>query len=183
MIYLPNINTVFINVPKNASTSFGVLLKDSATIFTNEHLTLQEIENRIILPIDVKFVAIIREPFERLLSLYLYRIKQQRYDVKIPSPADFKKRLIKGNGTLIDHPWQMRLQSAYMPKYRGTWWDYKNIDKLAKTISPGKLQWENKSTSIPYSILLPKFYDADTFELVKLRYQQDISLYEEISQC
>jgi hypothetical protein len=183
MIYLPKSNTLFINVPKNASTSFSTLLRDTATIFSDKHLTLYEIENIITLPSSVNIVAIIREPFERLLSLYLYRIKQQRYNTRFPSPEDFRKRVKEGNGTLIDHPWQMRAQSDYMPKERGTWWSYKNIDKLANNISTNNLQWENKSTSIPYSILIPKFYDADTYELVKQKYQCDIYLYEEINEC
>lgn len=181
MIYLSNINTLFISVPKNASTSFSALLKPQADIYSNEHLTLSEIEQRFDIPANASIIAIIRDPFERLLSLYLYRIRQKRYDVLIPSPEDFKKRVIAGNGTLIDHIWQMRLQTEYMPKDRGIWWSYKNINKLANILSTSVLPWENKSTSVPYDLLIHKFYDNEIRDLVSCRYQPDIDLYREIN--
>lgn len=183
MIYLAKSNTLFINVPKNASTSFSTLLKDDADIYSDKHLTLYEIEDIYTIPNNASIVAIIREPFERLLSLYLYRVRQKRYDTCIPSPLDFRTRVLEGDGTLLDHPWQMRLQTDYLPVHRGTWWSYNKINNLAAKLSTKKLLWENKSTSIPYTILLPKFYDTNTYNLVKQRYQTDINLYKDIDKC
>lgn len=180
MIYLKTKDVLFISIPKNASSSFGTLLKPFADIYSTKHLTLQEIQSITKISTDTKKIAIIRDPLERLLSLYLYRSKQRRYGDHLPSPNHFRIKILEGNGKLLDHKWQMLLQTEYMTKSDGIWWDYKDIDTLARLLVDMQLPIVNKSTTIPYEQLIPVFYDAEILELVRKVYKADINLYNEI---
>jgi Sulfotransferase family len=180
MIYLKDKNILFISVPKNASSSFSELLKPFAYAYSDKHLTLSQIKASTNLYDSAKKIAIIRDPIERLLSLYLYRSRQRRYGTCLPSPAHFRSKVLEGQGKLLDHSWQMLLQTDFMHISEGVWWDYKDIDTLASILASKPLPIVNKSTNLPYEQLISKFYDYETLQLVKKAYRADILLYNEI---
>jgi hypothetical protein len=202
MIWIKRHNFVFIQIPKNASESVFAYLKDNAEsedVFTNvngfdqnildphrllPHMDASYVLKNDLAPITSLYIGIIRNPFERLLSLYLYRHRQKRYSSKL-SVQDFRE---KANlGFIQDHPWQMQLQSSFLAGASNKeLWCFDNLDKHIKIFSEkyylttSTLPIINKSTSHLTKDLISTFYDKYTERVVKEYWHDDFDLYNEL---
>jgi hypothetical protein len=183
MIYLPKRQKCFVLIPKNASESLRELFKDREDmvrikIDNNDHVDVNTAINAGIVHLDTKFIGIVRNPFERQLSLYLYRQRDKRYTEKL-SVEDFRSKII--TGCIKDHPWQMQLQCTYM-EYNGTnvgkWYRYENAAQSCAEY--GVLPQINKSSNRNTKDLVDVFYDADSKKAVETYWQRDFELYESV---
>jgi hypothetical protein len=134
-----------------------------------------------------RFIGIIRNPLERVVSLFLYRQKQGFN--KSLTAEDFKKIVTK-HGYFPDRKWQNQLQSSFLT-YKGQnigeWWLFddiqKHIDEFSETHNiqiKVPLMWKNKS--LPKNRLtkdyLSWFYDDAALKAVNKYYEKDIEIYE-----
>ena len=212
MISIKRLKFNFINVPKNASTSIRrffidnvVQPEDSYSYYFDEynrpntqnmpdeharhsHMDVTyAIDNGLLDPSET-IVGVIRNPIERVVSLFLYREKQKSR-LKKPATIDDFRRLVKVHGYLPDRPWQNQLQSSfltYQGKEIGKWWLFDNIqnhidefveENNIKVTFP--LGWKNRS--LGHSLTkdyMNLFYDEETLSAVNKYYQKDIELYE-----
>lgn len=191
-------------IPKNASEAMSLYFQQNVAsqedVFTLDngfsqnispphdthcHMDVVYISRHNLCDVDARFVGIIREPLERLLSLYLYRCRQNRYGVK-PSPEDFRKRAAKG--FIEDHPWQMQLQSTFLSGASNiSYWCFDRLDEHVaqlreelKYIEKAPLQIVNNSSNINTKSLIDIFYDSPTRDLVSKYWARDKELYNEI---
>ncbi len=201
MIRIKRLNATFLNVSKTGSTSVREFLidnvvtpKDTITYHKGMKQNVEDgmhshytqsfaIENNLSNS-DDDFYATVRNPLERMLSLYLYRWKQGK--IEIPSAVDFRFRLYKGQGRIQDHqPYHMQLQSEFMN--HGTWWCYDTLDShiedlIQKYSINVKIPFGhyNKSSPVPTYKLLDEFYDRSTRKLVENAQEPDFELYERV---
>lgn len=201
MIRIHRFKATFINVPKTGSTSIREFLIDNVVsaedtvtchklmiqnvdVGLHSHYTQSDAINKNLSAPDDAFYAVVREPLERMLSLYLYRWKQGK--IKTPSIADFRLQLYKGKGWIQDRkPYQMQLQSEFMNN--GTWWCYDTLDFHIKELIQKyaievkvPLGNHNQSSLVPTHKLVDHFYDESTKNLVRSAQQPDFELYEKV---
>jgi hypothetical protein len=153
----------------------------------HSHVDVQFAIDELKIPIDSKFVGVIRNPLEKQLSLYMFRILKNIYGVK-PSPEHFRSML--DNGELIDNrPWQTQHQHTFL-EYNGNgigeWWLYDKIDDhlsefmkehdITERVSLQKL---NASPGTKKD-LINVFYDADTKMQAAKAFAKDIEIYEKV---
>jgi hypothetical protein len=199
MIWLKRHKLVFVKIPKNASEAVSHHLHmhmcRSEDVFTYDngfgqnmvephsrhcHMDARYILGNNLADHDNLFVGVIRHPIERLLSLYLYRQRQRRYNTGI-SVEDFRYRAKEG--FIIDHPWHMQLQSTFLDGAdRHQYWSY---DKLSTHITElsGESNFKTVNKSIPTKStqdLIDVFYDDITRRVVHKYWQRDIDLYHEV---
>lgn len=209
MIYIKRLNIAFIKIPKNASTSFSNYLienlvtpEDSYTLTANRYFDLNSMKSQNIpeqydkqshltyaqcnslLPPDTLCYAIIRNPLERMLSLYVYRLQQRAYGNMLPSVVHFRS-LIK-NGVFQDFAWQQTQQTTFLEGARyKQWMLYDSLDFEVKqfadkyAISASNFPRINASVGDKQA-LVHKYFDDDTIESIHSRYKQDFELYEEL---
>jgi len=170
------------NVPHN------IVLKYK-TQYRFIHLTLQEIiDNGIISKSDAikkKNIGVIRNPFERQLSLYFFLDRR----TKKSNPEEFREHF--KNGYHFKDGSNKILQTDYLSidsKDCGEWWDYDNIDRHTnKFISDNSIQVRTnlqqfKSEMKPKDeSLFDKYYDEKTASAVKKYYEKDFEKYFEIT--
>lgn len=156
----------------------------------HSHMDVKYILENKVIPVnkDTKFVATIRNPIERLLSLYLYRCRKGEYQNNVPNKEDFKRKVLENTkapiGCIKDHAWQMQFQHTFL---NGTenpiWWcydylqehlkemfgDYK-LDKLNVTNIKGKTTKES----------LSYFYDKELLEAVLDYWKDDYQLWKKV---
>ena len=204
MIYIKRLNTCFIRIPKNASSSvvwflynnvcteedtfsriskvFGIGKSVNGPDLANSHADATYLINNDIVPASASFLGVIREPLERQLSLYLFRIRDGNYGLQKPSPEHFRSLLI--NGILPDSPQQMQSQSSFIPSnLKRTFWlcdrlDYHLQDFCLEhnIITEKPLQILNKSPGNTKK-LVNVFYNAYTKKQVEHTYYDDFQLY------
>ena len=204
MIRIDRFKAVFINVPKTGSTSVreflvnNVVTDQDTVVYHSGFSSIQNLKglnshytqhmslvNNFCLPDDT-FFATVRNPLERMLSLYLYRWRQGK--VQSPSIQDFRQKLIDGEGWLIDHqPYQMQPQHEFLDY--GEWWCFDHLDQHINDLVQRynievkvPLQWHNKSLSPSKqtSDLIDNFYDDETRKLVSTVHARDFELYERV---
>lgn len=204
MIRINRLKAVFINVPKTGSTSIrefllqNIVTKEDTVVYhngfssipnlkvVNSHYTQNlSLSNNFCLPDDT-FFATVRNPLERILSLYMYRCRQG--SVQFPSIQDFRKKLIYGQGWLEDHQaYQMQPQYQFLDY--GEWWCFDYLDSHVRDIVhrydiqiKAPLQHYNKSLSsnIQTSSLVDTFYNDETRKLVSTAHARDFDLYERV---
>ncbi len=213
MISIKRLKFNFINVPKNASTSVrrffidnvvqpedaysnyfdGYNIQRSQNMRTehahHSHMDVTfAIDNGLLDPSET-IVGVIRNPIERVVSLFLYREKQ-RLSPRPQTIQDFRKWVSK-HGYLPDRPWQNQLQSSfltYQGKEIGQWWLFENIQQHIDDFSAQNnikvnfpLEWKNKSIGGRTNFTkdwLHVFYDDASLAAVNKYYQKDIELYE-----
>lgn len=212
MISIRRFGFNFISVPKNGSTSIRRFFIDNvvqledvyADYYQSEterwsrnlsseharysHMDLQyAIDNDLIDPLET-IVAVVREPFERLLSLYLYRFKQGALNEK-PSVEHFRRSV--ADGYLPDQPWQNQTQASFLRyngKPLGKWWLFEDIDyrlvqfclkrRIKMRVPPRRQNVSLKSYET--RDYLTTFYDKATTEAVARYYAEDIELYHKV---
>lgn len=132
---------------------------------------------------DTMIIGFIRNPIERMLSLYLYREKQRRLDDLI-SPEGFSRFVFTQFES--DHMWQKQTQLSFLKhdgivKATPIRFDRaeSTLQNLFETTKP--LPVCNKSTkSYNTSELISLFYTSDTLKKVTQYYAEDIELYESL---
>jgi hypothetical protein len=185
MILYKPLNLLFIEVPKTGTESLEAAFSSLKSVtIKNFHPTLQECVDKCYIdpPLSkYKIFATIRNPYEKLLSLYLYRARQKQKSV---SPIDFETQIVTGQGKLIDHPWQMRLQSdflMYNSKEFGTWWCFDNLYSEFTKLNLGiSLPHKNKSSLYNTADLVDIFYTPSLKQLVFDTWNKDFELYYKV---
>jgi hypothetical protein len=144
-----------------------------------EHVSLKKAISTNIIDKDARIIAIIREPLERQLSLYLYRHRQKKYNEEL-SVLDFREKMRSGV-LLDDFSWQTQLQSWFTQheSVAVEYWPYTNLNNNFKEF--GVLDYCNVSfTSSKYktSQLIDIFYDSVTRKAAESYWEKDIDLYK-----
>lgn len=202
MIWLKKHRLVFVKIPKNASEAIAAYLQTYAEpddVFTldngfyanidephrtHAHMDMKYVLENRLADCNNTFLGVVRNPYERLLSLYLYRHRQRRYDTAL-SVDDF--RLKAKGGYIQDHPWHMQLQSTFLNGTNGMYICYDNlryhIQLIARDCGFAKdiLPVVNKSVNgLNTRDLVDIFYDDVTRKAVHKYWQSDFDLYNEI---
>lgn len=204
MIWLKKHKIVFVKIPKNASEAIAHHLfqyaSSSEDVFTYDngisqnidlhhakhcHMDVDYILKHNLATIDNRFIAVIRDPIERLLSLYLYRCRQNRYGIK-SSPEDFRYRAQRG--FIQDHAWQTQLQSTFLIGAKDKqYWFYEDLNHSMSSLarecefSDVPIITINKSVQgINTKDLIDVFYDSITIKAVHKYWEEDFVLYEEV---
>ena len=208
MIYIKRLNTCVIKIPKTASCATTHFLYENvcteedvlSKIFTwtgteyariyhknspplpHSHVDSTYVIEHNIVPKDAHFIGVIRNPFHRQLSLYLHRIRDSRYPVKIPSPKHFRSLIV--NGVFQDKPQQAQPQTSFITKdLKHTYWLHDNLEqhlldfcKSHDIEVKSPLRVINKSPG-DTAKLIDVFYDDSLKEEVYQAYKEDFELY------
>jgi len=184
MIYLSDQSLGIVLVPKNCSTAIRKLFNNhypgSRQIWNGDldHIGVQEAIDLKLVPDSTQFLGIIRCPWERQLSLYLYRHRQRVYKERC-TPDHFRQ--LAKTGCIVDHPWQMRLQRDYLVyngELRAKPVLYESANEQFN--SYGSLQKVNQASDRATSTLINIFYDTPTREAVAHYWAPDFQLREEL---
>ena len=211
MIYIKKLNFCFIRIPKNASSSimhfmqanagceedvFSRVFKLEGNILSkgygqnfpsthNSHCDASYAIDHGLVPQTAKFVGVVRDPFDRQLSLYLYRMKDQT-TIK-PSPEHFKHSTI--NGILQDLPHHMQLQSSYLSYSTDIdheFWLFENVHNHVANwckeynITPIKPLTDLSRFSVDTLSLIDTYYDDELRSQVAEAWAPDIELYNKL---
>jgi hypothetical protein len=214
MIYIKRLNFCYIRVPKNASSTVMTFLynnvcdtrEDIASrafewddtkyekvyylncpVLPHSHVDATYVIDNNIVPSTATFKGVVRQTYERQLSLYFYRIRNGIYGHKKPSVAEFRSKII--DGVFQDKPQQMQTQTsflAYKGNVLGDYWLFDNINKhlydFCESYSiPVKtsLNTINKSPGNKKE-LVEIFYTPELKAQVKAKYYEDFELYERL---
>jgi len=204
MIWLKQHKIVFVKIPKNASEAIahhlftyasspedvfthdnGVQQNLTAPHVTHSHMDVAYILEHDLATVENRFIGVIRNPTERLLSLYLYRCRQNRYETKA-SPEDFRKRAQRG--FIQDHMWQMQLQSTFLiGAEHKDYWLYDNLNAHMSSLAREyqfpdvPLMTINKSVQgVNTKDMISTFYDTTTLRAVHKYWEEDFALYDEV---
>ena len=210
MIYIKRLNIAFIKIPKNASTSFSnylietlVTAEDTYTLTadrsfnltamksqnipegytTKSHLTYAQCSSLV--PSDTLCYGIIRNPLERMLSLYIYRLQQRAYGNILPSVEHFRS-LIK-NGVFQDFAWQQIAQTTFLAGAVHKHWML--YDTLSDEVQSFAKIYNIPTDNFPKinvsagnkQQLITKYFDTALIQEVRSNYYEDFNLYEELS--
>lgn len=86
-MYYQNLNTVFVQITKNASTSVDSLLSLNP-LETHVHETLEstQIQYGCFLNDETYYFAIVRDPIDRFISAYCYLVEERRRQIEFEGP-------------------------------------------------------------------------------------------------
>lgn len=210
MIYIKRLNLVFIKIPKNASTAISNLLLD--TLITTEdvftatadksfnladmksqnlsekyakqsHITYKQAVIYNLIPTTVDCYGVFRNPLERLLSLYVYRLQQKMYGNILPSVSHFKSKIL--DGVYQDFVRQQTPQYQFLEGSKANWMLYDTLATDIKAfaykykIDASQLARVNVSAGDKQQ-LVSKYFDNELLDAVHRTYEQDFKLYEEL---
>lgn len=185
-----NLKCIFVHIPKTAGTSIEQCLKDSNDVdqIVGGHTTCQALIHYKKTEFCNMFsFAIVRNPYDRLLSAYKYMLKMETNDILGNEPIkeckDFKDFVM--NYLTPETISNMHLRPQYeFVTYNGEicvdyWGKYEQLDSVWKVICKKikkeiKLPWLNKSNSEPYY----SFYDDEMREKVKRLYLKDFLYFK-----
>jgi hypothetical protein len=218
MIYIKKINTCLVRVPKAGSQSLLMfffknlydettdkisrmpgLSEDKMSLtfeknpdwpFKSSHITVSNLIDHNIVDKSANFIAVVRNPLEKFLSLYFYFLRMGKYDNVIPSKEHFHSMFNAGT--------YMRVKEHHIiPQHKflefngetiGNWWSFdflnEHVNELCNehSIYPKyKFQHLNKSPGNK-SKLINHFYSDDLIRDIKTIYQNDFDLYEETTE-
>lgn len=209
MIYIKRFNLCFIRIPKNASSSamhfiYHNMCEDEDVVsrmyewnddhieklyykncpkLPHSHVDAKYVVENDIVPSDAHFIGVIREPIERFLSLYLYRIRDGEYGPILPTPKHFQS-LFDG-GVFRDTPQQIQKQSTFLPE-NGEYWLYEDVEyhlhELCNRYNvevKHPLQRLNKSPGETKK-LIKHFFTEQLIESIRQEYAEDFELYERL---
>lgn len=153
------------------------------------HLTLQEIvDNGIISRSDAMKntnIGVIRNPFERQLSLYFFLNRRTKNN----SPEEFREHF--KNGYHFKDGSNHILQTNYLRldgSDLGEWWDYENLDSHINSFIKKKsikvntdLQKFKGSIKPKDNKIFDQYYDGKTMDAVRKYYEKDFEKYHEVT--
>jgi hypothetical protein len=209
MIYINRFNLCFIRIPKNASSSvmdyiYSELCDETDRVsrafewddsqyhkvyhvnmppLPHSHVDARYAIENGIAPASANFYGIVRQPFERQLSLYLYRQLGGRYKTP-PSIEEFRRKLV--DGVLQDKPQQMQPQHTfleYSEPIDANWWVLDNISEHLREFSNtygGNIHNFKHLNRSPgqKNELVDLFYTPQLKQAVTRAYEKDFELYE-----
>ena len=153
----------------------------------HSHVDASYVVQTNIVPITATFTGVIRNPFEKQLSLYLYRTRNRNYGSIKPSIEDFRSRFI--DGVLQDKPQHMQSQLSFLKvnnKLVGSFWLFERVEQhlldfceehSIDVTTPMKLL--NKSPGNKKD-LVEIFYDAKLKSAVLEAYKEDFEEYDRL---
>jgi hypothetical protein len=177
---------LYIHINKTAGSSIAKSLG-----ITEAHFTLSEYEKlfkdkfQVLLPADTEIWCSIRNPFDKVVSEYFYRIKTNQnrmrtnpikfndwvyftYDVKHPF---YRDREIMFNSQL---KW-ISSQNKYhinIIRFESLYNDYNKLVSNKK-FAVGKLTWKKKSNHQLYS----QYYSSDSRKIIEREFAEDIEKF------
>lgn len=156
-------------------------------VLPHSHVDATYVIDNNIVPRTASFNGVIRNPYERQLSLYFYRMRNRNYGETKPSVDDFRSKFIAG--ILQDKPQQMQSQISFL-KYKnkilGNYWLFENINNHLHALCEA---WD---IPIIYPIkninmspgnkkeLIDIFYTSKLKQAVLEHYREDFAKYEEL---
>jgi hypothetical protein len=137
---------------------------------------------------SANFLGVIRNPLEKQLSLYMYRLREGAYGNTLPSPKHFQSLFRKG--VLLDRS-QHHMQSQHsFLEYNGTtigqWWLFDHINiHVEELIEKYKIKVNTPFVHINKSPgdkrkLIKNFYTDELKQDVFSAYQKDFELYNQL---
>lgn len=153
----------------------------------HSHVDINFVLNNVLVPANASFTGVLRNPLERQISLYMFRIYRGGYfNSKVPSPEHFRSILYRGE--LQDYRyWQTQHQNTFLDSTEATdkeWWVYDNIEDylsyfMRKYNLTEKVPLEKLNASPGNKKdLIPIFYDDKTKTQAMAAFEKDIDLYE-----
>jgi hypothetical protein len=154
-------------------------------------------------PRNAKYIGVIREPFERQLSAYLYCVKRyakNSYYTEFFKPGlEHFKEIYQTSVRPDGRPgfWEFmnktgsESQSSYINRgLNHEFWLYENLEdhiedfKKEYNLSPEaflkKINITNEDETITTKSLIDKFYDDELKNIMKKQYADDFKLYNEL---
>jgi hypothetical protein len=211
MIYIKRLNVCFVAIPKTASSSMRNALMKNVVNWDEDNVLRENkiihsntkyiIENNLA-PRNAKFIGVIREPFERQLSAYMFcwdwYSSQKIIEVpENPTPEHFKKMYTEESDNGIPYYWEFMgktgglSQASYInPVLNHEFWLYEDLEdhfeefkKEYDITQSAKLEVINKSLRDPKvttKSFIDKFYDDELKSIVQDIYANDFKLYNEL---
>lgn len=166
-------------------TEYARIYHKNSPPLPHSHVDSSYVIEHNIVPETAHFIGVIREPLERQLSLYLYRIRDAKYEVRLPSPEHFRSLFI--DGMLKDKTQQMQPQSTFINKELShTYWLFDTVDKhltdfcITNNIEiKSPLQVMNRSPGNTKK-LVDIFYTEELKNQVREAYEEDFILYNKV---
>ena len=189
-------DTCFIRIPKTGSQALLYFLQANSLVeYCNNsivglnghsvahqnnnqgHLTYNDIISQRPEYQHLHFIGVVRSPHEKLLSTYLYRHIEGKYESS-PSIEDFRLRIEYGG---IDSKLVHLIpQWKYFEDcVNFTVWNYDTFETSLMQMFPNskeplkQINYKNNAKK-----WVDKFYDSRTLDIVKERYQRDYQLIE-----
>lgn len=172
---------VFIHVPRTGGTSIrSVLTQEVPSITSNHdrHATACEVKKNIIWE-EYFSCAIVRNPWDRLLSYYMFVRKNRGIGaIKEEPPMPFDEWLQQDN----NHPWLRpqydftHMRGLQLISFVG------RFEQLQRSFNVICGQLGIKNVILPYMLATPHtnyrdYYDQTTKEIIKRRYMIDIDAF------
>lgn len=209
MIYIKRLNLCFIRIPKNASSSvmhfiYNNMCEDedvisrmyewnedkiekiyykNCPILPHSHVDAKYVIEEGIVPSSAHFIGVVREPLERVLSLYLHRIRDGKYGPILPTPNHFQSQFV--DGVLLDKPQQNQPQHTFLPE-NGEFFLYDNLQHHLTDLcnrygleAKDPLIRLNKSPGNTKQ-LIAHFFTPELIESIRHKYAKDFELYERL---
>jgi hypothetical protein len=216
MIYVKRFNLCFVSIPKTASKSIREFIieemldsnedaieGEDANIHKTHYNSRYIIRNNLA-PRNAKFIGVIREPFERQLSAYLFSWKVLFYSGYRPLPREptlehFKEIYQPYNLTADGRPafWEFmnkmgsEPQSTYIDRgLNHEYWLYENLEDhienfkkeygIRHDASLKKINNTHEDDDVTTKSLIDKFYDEELKYIIRKQYANDFKLYDEL---
>ena len=216
MIYVKRFNLCFVSIPKTASKSIRdfiieeMLDEDEDVIegidanMHKTHYNTRYIIRNNLAPRNAKFIGVIREPFERQLSAYLFSWKTLFYSGYRPLPREpnlehFKEIYQPYNLTRDNRPafWDFmnkmgsEPQSSYIDRgLKHEFWLYENLEEHIESFKKEyslrsdaflkKINNNHEDENVTTKSLIDKFYDEELKDIIRKQYADDFKLYNEL---
>ena len=179
MVIIENVGVAFIHIPKTAGTSITRWMQDNCNgqLLLAPHAGINQLrEKNVVLPKDTKFFTVVRNPFARQLSHYMYhldmfrRVVKENEEKKIidPRPVRILGELAKG----FEH-WFLSEQQFVFPQPR--WWNYKwtNQCEWIDVANTHVMKFANLHNDIHWLFDKVKCYKSLPMENVSGSYKDD----------
>ena len=150
------------------------------------HMKLQELYDEGIVTQEhldsYETIAVIRNPFERQLSLHFFLSRIQKYQ---PSPQRFREDFKTGCHQTDTN--NQILQSEYATVHGidyASWWVYDNLNAHVKSFEKkhgaANTPLGNLKAGITNYDLMEQYYDQKTRDAIRKYYESDFELYENL---
>lgn len=188
--------------PKHKWQEYSIQFKIEGNNYHKSHMTAQYAIDNNLVPMDAKFIATIRDPIEKQLSLYLSNsrlksVKNTNKKVRLKpslfngSIETFREEIEKGFIEIEIRPHQNQFQYEflkYKDAYIGTWWCYDYISShIEEFIKTYDIQVKVPLQKINQSIRTRKskefidvYYTPELKKIVSEYHKKDLELYNTV---